>query len=60
MDQDRYGDPAKSGIKTVDLGATNDCAESRVSTAQGEGKRPAKRRRTAGDGGADGEEGDAE
>lgn len=63
MDQDRCGDPAKSGIKTVISEQQTwyrDRAESRVSTAQGEGKRPVKCRRTAGDGGADGEEEDAE
>ncbi len=68
MDQERFGDPAQSGIKTVELGVAklpswvrriNELAP-RVSRAQGEGERPAKRRRPADDGGSDGEEEDAE
>ncbi|KAK0243535.1 hypothetical protein EDD85DRAFT_988073 [Armillaria nabsnona] len=68
MDQERFGNPAQSGIKTVELGVAklpswvcriNELAP-RVSRAQGEGERPAKCQHPADDGDSDGEEEDAE
>ncbi|PBK59653.1 hypothetical protein ARMSODRAFT_1027203 [Armillaria solidipes] len=67
MDQEKYGDPAQSGIKTVELATTNlpswvrriNELAPKVSIAQGEGDRPAKRRRMAGVGDSDDDEEDA-
>ncbi|SJL16911.1 uncharacterized protein ARMOST_20442 [Armillaria ostoyae] len=67
MDQEKYGDPAQSGIKTVELATTNlpswvrriNELAPKISIAQGEGDRPAKRRRMAGVGDSDDDEEDA-
>ncbi|SJL16955.1 uncharacterized protein ARMOST_20491 [Armillaria ostoyae] len=66
MDQEKYGDPAQSGIKTVELATTNlpswvrriNELAPKVSIAQGEGDRPAKRRRMTGVGDSDDDEED--